>query len=129
MRLQFVRNVGAVLFAFFLTVTLEVRAQPEIAGMIALERVGGGASGGVLEARLNGKALGVLYETDRIEHPLEPGSYRLEVRLLLSEGGREIFGVEPLQIAVDVLAGGQRRISLSVIPEALGPVIKTSLEL
>ena len=128
MRLQFVRNVGAVLFAFFLTVTLEARAQPEIAGMIALERVGGGASGGVLEARLNGKALGVLYETDRIEQPLEPGSYRLEVRLLLSEGGREIFGVEPLQMAVDVLAGSQRRISLSVIPEALGPVIKASLE-
>lgn len=45
MRLQFVRNVGAVLFAFFLTVTLEVRAQPEIAGMIALKRVGGGDLG------------------------------------------------------------------------------------
>ena len=93
MRLQFVRNVGAVLFAFFLTVTLEARAQPEIAGMIALERVGGGASGGVLEARLNGTALGVLYETDRIEHPLEPGSYRLEVRLLLSEGGGKSLGL------------------------------------
>ena len=128
MRLQFVRNVGAVLFAFFLTVTLEVRAQPEIAGMIALERVGGGASGGVLEARLNGTALGVLYETDRIEHPLEPGSYRLEVRLLLSEGGREIFGVEPLQMPVDVPAGGRRKVSLSVVPEALGSVIKGSLE-
>ena len=45
MRLQFVRNVGAVLFAFFLTVTLKVRAQPEIAGMIALKRVGGGDLG------------------------------------------------------------------------------------
>lgn len=128
MRLQFVRNMGSVLFAFFLTVTLEVRAQPESAGMIALERVGGGASGGVLEVRLNGKAMAALYETDLVEHSLEPGSYRLEVRLLLSEGGREIFGVEPLQMAVDVLAGGQRRISLSVIPEALGPVIKASLE-
>ena len=128
MRLQFVPNVGAVLFAFFLTVTLEVRAQPEIAGMVALERVGGGASGGVLEARLEGKVLGALYEGDRIEHSLDPGSYRLEVRLLRSEGGREIFGVEPLQSAVDIPAGSQRKISLSVVPEALGSVIKASLE-
>ena len=93
MRLQFVRNVGAVLFAFFLTVTLEARAQPEIAGMIALERVGGGASGGVLEARLNGKALGVLYETDRIEHPLEPGSYPLKYGFCSPRGGGKSLGL------------------------------------
>ena len=128
MRLQFAQSLGAALGAFFLTVTLGVRAQPESAGTIALERVGGGASGGVLEVRLSGKAMAALYETDYIEHSLEAGSYRLEVRLLLSEGGREIFGVEPLQMRVDVPAGGRRKVSLSVVPEALGSVIKGSLE-
>ena len=126
--LPFARSLGAALFVFFLTAALGVQAQSESAGTIVLERSGGGASGACLEIRLNGKALGVLYEADRIEHSLEPGSYRLEVRLLRSEGGREIFGVEPLQMPVDIPAGGQRKISLSVVPEALGSVIKASLE-
>lgn len=128
MRIQFARSLGAALGIFFLTVSLGVGAQSESAGTIALERVGGGASGGVLEVRLNGKAMAALYETDLVEHSLEPGSYRLAVRLLLSEGGREIFGVEPLQMPVDVPAGGRRKVSLSVVPEALGSVIKGSLE-
>jgi hypothetical protein len=126
--LPFARTLGAALLVFFLTLALGVQAQSESAGTIVLERSGGGASGGVLEARLNGKAMAVLYETDRIEHSLEPGSYRLEVRLLRSEGGREIFGIEPLQMPVDIPAGSQRKISVSVVPEALGSVIKASLE-
>ena len=93
-----------------------------------LERAGGGVSGGVLEVRLNGKALGDLYEAERIEHSLEPGSYRLGVRLLRFEGGPEVFGVEALQMPVEVPASGRRKISLSVVPEALGSVIKASLE-
>jgi hypothetical protein len=116
------------LYVFFLTAALGVQAQSESAGRIVLERAGGGASGGVLEVRLDGKVLSALYETDRIEHSLEPGSYRLEVRLLRSEEGRETFGVEALQMPVDIPAGGQQKISLSVVPEALGPVIKASLE-
>ena len=128
MRLQFARSLGAALFVFILTAALGVQAQSESAGTIVLERAGGGASGGVLEVRLDGKVLGALYETDRTEHSLEPGSYRLEARLLRSEGGREIFGVEPLQMPVDIPAGGQRKISLSVVPEALGSVIKASLK-
>ena len=128
MRLQFARSLGVALYVFFLTAALGVQAQSESAGRIVLERAGGGASGGVLEVRLDGKVLSALYETDRIEHSLEPGSYRLEVRLLRSEEGREIFGVEALQMPVDIPAGGQQKISLSVVPEALGPVIKASLE-
>ena len=128
MRLQFARSLGAALFVFFLTAAPGVQAQSESAGTIVLERAGGGVSGGVLEVRLNGKALGDLYEAERIEHSLEPGSYRLGVRLLRFEGGREIFGVEALQMPVDIPAGGQRKISLSVVPEALGSVIKASLE-
>lgn len=128
MSLQFARSLGSALVIFFFSVSLGVQAQSESVGTIVLERAVGGASGGALEVRLNGKALDVLYEADRIERSLEPGSYRLEVRLLRFEGGREIFGVEPLQMPVDVPAGGQRKVSLSVVPEDLGPVIKASLE-
>jgi len=94
---------------------------------LAIERTAGGSAGGVMEVRVDGKAWGALYEEDRLAREVAPGTYRLEVRLLRSEGGREVFGVEPLALPVEVRPGRPREVSLTLIPEAVGPVLKASL--
>ena len=104
-----------------------VHAESGSTTTLAIERIAGGSAGGVMEVRVDGKAWGALYEEDQLAREVAPGSYRLEVRLLRSEGGREIFGVEPLELSVEVRPGRAEVVSLTLVPEALGPVLKASL--
>ena len=104
-----------------------VHAESGSTTTLAIERIAGGSAGGVMEVRVDGKAWGALYEEDQLAREVAPGTYRLEVRLLRSEGGREIFGVEPLELSVEVRPGRAEVVSLTLVPEALGPVLKASL--
>jgi hypothetical protein len=102
-------------------------AEAENSGVLAVSRLTGGASGGVVEVRVNGAVCGLLYSEDRVERELPPGTYRVAVRLLSREGGSEVYGVSPLEQQVSVAAGSFREIKLSLIPEMMGPVLKASL--
>lgn len=102
-------------------------AEAENSGVLAVSRLAGGASGGVVEVRVNGAVWGLLYSEDRVERELPPGTYRVAVRLLSREGGSEVYGVSPLEQQVSVAAGSFREIKLSLIPEMMGPVLKASL--
>jgi len=102
-------------------------AEAEGSGMLAVTRQPGGASGGVVEVRVNGAVWGFLYSGDRVERDLSPGTYRVAVRLLSQEGGAEVYGVPPLEQQVGVSAGSLREIELSLVPEMMGPVLKASL--
>jgi hypothetical protein len=104
-----------------------VHAQSGSTTTLAIERIAGGSTGGVMEVRVDGRPWGALFEEDRLAREVGPGSYRLEVRLLRSEGGREIFGVEPLELSLEVRPGRAQEVSLTLVPEALGPVLKASL--
>ena len=102
-------------------------AEAENSGVLAVSRLAGGASGGVVEVRVNGAVWGLLYSEDRVERELPPGAYRVAVRLLSREGGSEVYGVSPLEQQVSVTAGSLREIKLSLVPEMMGPVLKASL--
>ena len=101
--------------------------QAESSGMLAVSRLAGGASGGVVEVRVNGALWGTLYSEDRVERELVPGTYRVAVRLLSREGGSEVYGVAPLEQQVSVAAGSLREIELSLVPEMMGTVLKATV--
>lgn len=127
MRLAIFRPLGLLILVSLALLVGRVHAQAGSTATLAIERTAGGSAGGVMEVRVDGKAWGALFEEDRLEQEVVPGSYRLEVRLLRSEGGREVFGVEPLELSVEVRPGRLREVSLTLVPEALGPVLKASL--
>ena len=102
-------------------------AEADNSSVLAVSRLAGGASGGVVEVRVNGALWGMLYSEDRVERELAPGTYRVAVRLLNREGGSEVYGVAPLEQQVSVAAGSLREIKLSLVPEMMGPVLKASL--
>jgi hypothetical protein len=102
-------------------------AEADNSSVLAVSRLAGGASGGVVEVRVNGALWGMLYSEDRVERELVPGTYRVAVRLLSREGGSEVYGVAPLEQQVSVAAGSLREIKLSLVPEMMGPVLKASL--
>ena len=102
-------------------------AEADRGGALAVSRQAGGTSGGVVEVRINGAVWGVLYEGDRVSQKLTPGRYRVVARLLNREGGSVVYGVPPLEQQVSVAAGSLREITLSLVPEMLGPVLKASL--
>jgi hypothetical protein len=118
------------LFGFLAFVALacgSAFAEAENSGVLAVSRLAGGASGGVVEVRVNGALWGMLYSEDRVERELAPGTYRVAVRLLSREGGSGVYGVAPLEQQVSVAAGSLREIKLSLVPEMMGPVLKASL--
>ena len=118
------------LFGFLAFVALacgSAFAEAESSGVLAVTRLAGGASGGVVEVRVNGAVWGMLYSEDRVEGELSPGTYRVAVRLLSREGGSEVYGVSPLEQQVSITAGSLREIKLSLVPEMMGPVLKASL--
>ena len=115
------------LLAFVALACGSALAEAENSGVLAVSRLAGGASGGVVEVRVNGAVWGMLYSEDRVERELAPGSYQVAVRLLRGEGGSEVYGVSPLEQQVSVAAGSLREIKLSLVPEMMGPVFKASL--
>ena len=127
MRLAIFRPLGLLILVSLALLVGRVHAQAGSTATLAIERTAGGTAGGVMEVRVDGKAWGALFEEDRLEQEVVPGSYRLEVRLLHFEGGREVFGVEPLELSVEVRPGRAREGSLTLLPEALGPLLKASL--
>ena len=127
MRRAFFRPLGLLFLVALALLGGRVHAQSGSTTTLAIERIAGGSAGGVMEVRVDGKAWGALHEEDRLAREVAPGTYRLEVRLLRSEGGREVFGVEPLALPVEVRPGRPREVSLTLIPEAVGPVLKASL--
>ena len=127
MRRAFFRPLGLLFLVALALLGGRVLAQSGSTTTLAIERIAGGSAGGVMEVRVDGRPWGALFEEDRLEREVGPGSYRLEVRLLRSEGGREIFGVEPLELSLEVRPGRTQEVSLTLVPEALGPVLKASL--
>jgi hypothetical protein len=47
-------------------------------------------------------------------------------RLLNSSGGAGVYGVEPLEHEVQIQEGKQKALTLLLIPEALGTVLKVT---
>ena len=127
MRRAFFSPLGLLILVALGLLGGRVHAESGSTTTLAIERIAGGSAGGVMEVWVDGKAWGALYEEDQLAREVAPGSYRLEVRLLRSEGGREIFGVEPLELSVEVRPGRPEVVSLTLVPEALGPALKASL--
>ena len=95
-------------------------------GELVVSRGGGGAYGGAVEVRLDGAAWGELAGKDPLARSLSPGRYQVTFRLLNSSGGVGVYGVEPLEHEVQVQGGEQTSLTLLLVPEALGTVLKVT---
>ena len=115
---------------FALTVlgaTLPFRAvAADATGGLVVSRGGGGAYGGAVEVRLDGSAWGELAGKAPLARSLSPGRYQVTFRLLNSSGGAGVYGVEPLEHEVQIQEGKQKALTLLLIPEALGTVLKVT---
>ena len=98
----------------------------EANGELVVSRGGGGAYGGAVEVRLDGLAWGELAGKAPLFRTLSPGRYQVTFRLLNSSGGAGVFGVEPLEYEVQVQGGRQTSLTLLLVPEALGTVLKVT---
>lgn len=101
-------------------------AAAEATGELLIGRGGRGAYGGVIEVRLDGASWGELAGKAPMARTLSPGRYRLTFRLLISSGGASVYGVEPLEHEVQIQQGTQTALTLLLIPEALGTVLKVT---
>ena len=98
----------------------------EATGELIVSRGGGGAYGGAVEVRLDGAAWGELAGSAPLVQKLSPGRYQVTFRLLNSAGGIGVYGVEPLEHEVQVQGGRQTSLTLFLVPEALGTVLKVA---
>jgi hypothetical protein len=90
-------------------------------------RIAEGASSGVLEVVVDGKAVGVLYRGESFSELVDAGPHDVLVRLLRREGGREVYGVQPIAQTLEVGPGQLRELRFSVVPEAMGLVLEVEV--
>lgn len=90
-------------------------------------RMAEGASGGVLEVVVDGQPVGILYRGESLSERVDAGPHDVLVRLLRREGGREVYGVKPIAQTLEVDSKEVREVRLSVVPEAMGPVLEVEV--
>lgn len=101
-------------------------AAAEGTGELVISRSLSGASGGVVVVELDGAFWSELAGKAPLARTLSPGRYQVTFRLLNSSGGAGVFGVEPLEHEVQVQGGRQTSLTLLLVPEVLGTVLKVT---
>lgn len=123
---RFRRGLAVAALAVLGSLSSAWAAAAEVTGELLISRGGGGTHGGAVEVRLDGSAWGELAGKAPLVRTLSPGRYQVTFRLLNSSGGVGVYGVEPLEHAVEIRGGRQTSLTLLLVPAALGIVLKVT---